>query len=318
VYKRQKELLQAHTQSNLYSEAIVRQEVKKQVSLLYYQMLVLQEKKKLLQKTDSLYRIFFEKQQQRFKAGDANILEKTAAEVQLMQVKNQLELLDTDFKIVEEQFGKLLQSDVRYIPVAEKTKIRTVKEPDLSAIPNLPVIKLKEQQQQIAAKEIEVVKSKSLPQLNIGYTNQSIIGIQNINGTDKNYTAANRFSSALVGVNIPLFNKANKARLAAGKTTVAVTKAEYESSVLQQQSVLQTLLLRKQKNESQLRYYENTGLPQAKIITDNANIQYANGAINYLEWIMLTNQSISIQAEYINAIGEWNNSIIELNSYLNN
>lgn len=318
VYKRQKALLQAHTQYDVYNEAIIKQELKKQVSLLYYQMLVLQEKKKLLQKTDSLYRIFFEKQQQRFKAGDANILEKTTAEVQLMQVKNQLELLDTDFKIVQEQFGKLLHTDVLYIPAPEKAAISSIKEPDPTAITGLPAIKLKEQQQLIAAKEIEVIKSKSLPQLNVGYTNQSIIGIQNINGTDKNYTATNRFSSALLGLNIPLFNKANKARLAAGKTNIAVTKAEYENSVMQQQSVLQALLLRKHKNETQLRYFENTGLPQASTITEHANIQFSKGAINYLEWIMLTNQSISIQSEYINAIAEWNTTIIELNAYLNN
>jgi cobalt-zinc-cadmium resistance protein CzcA len=200
----------------------------------------------------------------------------------------------------------------------EKIKISTANEPVLAAITNLPAIKLKEQQQLISAKEIEVIKSRSLPQVNIGYSNQSIIGIQNINGADKNYTAANRFSSALLGLNIPLFNKANKARLAAGKTSIAITQADYESSVLQQQSLLQTLLLRKQKNESQLKYFENTGLPQAKTITDNANIQFTNGAINYLDWIMLTNQSISIQAEYINAVAEWNTTIIELNAYLNN
>jgi cobalt-zinc-cadmium resistance protein CzcA len=318
VYKRQKELLQAHTQSYLYNEAVIKTELKKQVSFLYYQMLVMLEKKKLLQQTDSLYRIFFEKQQQRFKAGDANILEKTAAEVQLAQVNNQLQQLDTDVKMTEEQFSSLLNTAIRYVPVSENAKISMSLFPDLSVIPAFPLIKLKEQQQQIATKEVEVAKTKNLPQLNIGYTNQSIIGIQNINGLDKNYAAGNRFSSALLGVNIPIFNKANKARIDAAKVNTTAAKADYENSVKQQQSVLQTLLLRKQKNEQQLKYYEMTGLNQSKIITENADKQFANGAINYLEWIMLTNQAINIRAEYINAIAEWNTTIIELNTYLNN
>ena len=276
------------------------------------------KKKQLLIRTDSLYRIFFEKQQQRFKAGDANILEKTAAEVQLMQINNQLQQLATDFTMLQEQFSNLLNTATVYVPVPEKLKMTVKQLPDLSAVAKYPAIKLKAYQQEIVNKEIAVAKTKSLPQLNVGYTNQSIIGIQNINGVDKNYAAGNRFSSALLGVNIPLFNKANKARVDAGKANAAVAKADYESSVHQQSAILQTLLLRKQKNESMLQYYENTGLNQAKIITDNANIQFSNGAINYLDWIMLTNQAINIRAEYINAVTEWNSTIIELNAYLNN
>jgi cobalt-zinc-cadmium resistance protein CzcA len=281
-------------------------------------MLVLQEKRNLLQQTDSLYRIFFQKQAQRFNTGDANILEKTAAEVQLAQVNNQLQQLATEFAMVQQQFSSLLNSSNRFIPVSQSAKTAIANVPGITAVNATPAIKLKEQQQQIAAKEIDVAKTRRLPQLNIGYSNQSIIGIQNINGIDKNYAAGNRFSSALLGVNIPIFNKANNARVNAGKTNLAAVKADYESSVLQQQSVLQTLLLKKQKSESQLQFYENTGLKQAAIISGNANIQFSNGAINYLEWIMLTNQAINIRAEYINAIAEWNHAVIELNTYLNN
>ena len=232
-----------------------------------------------------------------------------------MQVQSQLSQLDTDYKIVQVQFGRLLNSTVTFIPADDKVKIDFAQKPDAA---NYPAVKLKAQQQSIPLKEIEAIKTKNLPQFSVGYTNQSISGIQNVNGVDKTFTGANRFSAASLGLNIPLFNKANKARMAAGKINYTVAKTEYEDVLKQYESTIQQLLLKKEKQESQLDYFERAALVQAKTITDNANLQFANGAINYLEWIMLTNQAISIKAEYITAINEWNNTIIELNAFANN
>jgi cobalt-zinc-cadmium resistance protein CzcA len=318
VYKKQREVLQALTQTQLLNETVVKAELKKQVTVLFYEMLVLQEKKKLLQQTDSVYNIFFQRQEQRLKAGDANILEKTAAETQLQQVRNQLVLLNEDYKVLQIQFAALLNAGTLYEPVKTGIKFLLPSTPGAEEVAAFPSLKIKEQEQQTALKEVDYLKTKNLPQFNAGYINQSFVGVQNINGVDKSFTAANRFSSAMLGLNIPLFNKANKARIAAGNVTALALQAEYSTLLKQQQALLQTLLVKKQKNESLLQYYLQTALPQAKIITDNANLQFASGTINYLEWIMLTNQTVSIRTGYINAINEWNITAIELNAYLNN
>ena len=190
--------------------------------------------------------------------------------------------------------------------------------PDTSSAALFPSVKLKEQQQNIALQEIEVNKTKSLPQLSLGYFNQSIIGLQNINGVEKNFTASNRFSAAQIGISIPIFNGANKAKIAAAKTNYSATQVEYEDSLTQQKSIIEQLQLRFQKNKAALDYFEKSALKQAGILSENAQMQFQNGAINYIEWIMLMNQSIAIQSEYINAIHEWNHTIIELNSFRNN
>src|SRR6185437_10445302 len=107
----------------------------------------------------------------------------------------------------------------------------------------------------IALQEIEVNKAKSLPQLSFGYFNQSITGMQNINGVEKNFTAANRFSAAQIGVNIPIFNGANKAKIAAAKTNYSSTQVEYEESLTQQKSIIEQLKLKYQKNLQALDYF---------------------------------------------------------------
>jgi cobalt-zinc-cadmium resistance protein CzcA len=279
---------------------------------------MLQKKKELLIKTDSLYTIFVQKQQQRFKAGDAGILEKTAAETQQMQIASQLSQLSVEYKIVQLQFSRLLNTSNTFIPVGDKLKIEPQQNFGSVAVNVYPIVKLKAQQLNISLKEIAVGKTKKMPLLSMGYTNQSIAGIQNISGVDKKYTAYDRFSSALIGLNIPLFNKANKAHVAAGKLNYNIAAKEYEEVLKQHESLLQQLLLKKENAENQLLYFEKAALVQAKTITYNANLQLANGAINYLEWIMLINQSVSIQAEYINAVHGWNITIIELQAYFNN
>jgi cobalt-zinc-cadmium resistance protein CzcA len=317
VYKKQRLLLEAYTQSNLLNENAIKFELKKQVTFLYYQMLAMEEKIIILRYADSLFSDFLQRQELRLKAGDANILEKTAAETQRMQVANQLQQLEGDFKIVQVLFAKLLNSTVFYLPEKEKLRMPFVQLPDTSMAGSMPAVKIKQQQQNIVLQEIEVNKTKSLPQLSFGYFNQSIIGLQNINGTEKNFTASHRFSALLVGVNIPIFNSANKARIAAGKTNYTAVQLEYEEALIQQKSMMQQLLLKYQKNQQALDYFEKGALRQAGILAENANLQLNNGAINYMEWILLINQSIGIKSDYINAIMEWNNTIIELNSFTN-
>lgn len=318
VYKKQKAFFQALTQTHLYNESLVKTELKKQVTGLYYQMLILQGRKQLLMQADSLYAAFNDRQQQRFKAGDANILEKTSAETQLMQVRNQLALLEADYLSLQVQFGALLHTSTLYQPVKTGMQFMLPKDPDASMAASFPSLRIKAQEKEAANREIAYWKTKGLPQFSIGYTNQSFAGIQNINGVDKTYTGSDRFSSAMLGLNIPLFNRANKARIAAGRSTVSALQSEYEALLKQQETHLQTLLLKKQKNEQLLKYYTSSALPQAKLIADNANQQFASGAISYLDWIILTNQAIGIRAEFINAVSEWNATMIELNVYLNN
>jgi cobalt-zinc-cadmium resistance protein CzcA len=71
------------------------------------------------------------------------------------------------------------------------------------------------------------------------------------------------------------------------------------------------------KNQQRVEYYETTALKNATVILQTAQQQFKNGDINYLEWVLLTNQAISIQSEYSDAVKNLNQSIIEINSLTN-
>ena len=72
-----------------------------------------------------------------------------------------------------------------------------------------------------------------------------------------------------------------------------------------------------QKYAQAVAYYENTALPNADKIARTANNQFLGGDINYLEWVLLMNQAITVRSEYIDALRNLNNTTIQLKNYLN-
>jgi len=317
VYRKQRAFYQAQTKSNQFGEEERRLQLKKEVTALYYQLLVMQEKKSLLLQADSLFSSLLLRQEQRFRAGDINVLEKTTAETQRMQLAAQLEQLQADQASLQVQFSTLLNNGNLYTPVYGNAKATLLHLPESQELTQHPFLKNKMQQQEIALREIDVQKAKLLPQLSLGYSNQSIRGLQNVNGQDKFYDAGSRFSSLIVGVNIPVFATATKARIAAGKYLAEAAQADYNEALRQQQTALQQLILQYNKCGKLLQYYEQSALRQAKLLREHGTLQLSNGAISAIEWMLLMNQSIQMQADYFNLLNEWNAIVIELNSYQN-
>ena len=63
-------------------------------------------------------------------------------------------------------------------------------------------------------------------------------------------------------------------------------------------------------------WYEEAALKSAETILSAATQQFVNGEINYLDWVVLINQAVSIQSQYIDVIKNLNESINHIN-YLN-
>ncbi len=106
--------------------------------------------------------------------------------------------------------------------------------------------------------------------------------------------------------------------------TKLILKINQQISENSYRSGLQTLrtryvqaLYQYNKNLQAVNYYETAALMNADIIIQTADKQFINGDINYLDWVLLTNQAITIQSEYIDTIRDLNNSIIEINSFIN-
>ena len=157
-------------------------------------------------------------------------------------------------------------------------------------------------------------KSRLFPDLQLGYYNMSMKGT----GADNTvYSGSTRFQSLQLGIGIPLFFGAQKAKINASKIGSNIAENNYTWELKSLETNYQALISQYQTNQTALSYYENTALKNAQLITEASNKQFARGELNYLEWVMLNNQAISIRSAYIDATRNMNETVIQINYLLN-
>jgi cobalt-zinc-cadmium resistance protein CzcA len=313
VYARQKALLKEEFLGSKIAVSVKESELKRDVSELYNTLSYLLEKKKLLIGINSIYSEFLNKANLRFQKGESNVLEKATAENQQGQIAIQLKQLQQDIEIAEIQFQLVLNTSTLFISAEENFK-RRFSDITISDLEQSPRIQFLQQLKQIASANTQFQKSKLSPDLIFGYNNTSIRGT---GADDKYYSASKRFHAVQVGVGIPLFNSAQKARINASKVNESIADNSYLIGFQTLQKEKETALIDYQKFLQTANWYEQTALKSAETISSTATKQFINGDINYLEWVMLTNQSVTIKSQYLDVIKSLNEAINQLN-YLNN
>ncbi len=314
VYAKQKSVLNEEWKSSVLNIAIKQNDLKKDVTQVFYELIYLEGKKTLLQHIDSVYVVFLKNAEMRFNKGESNLLEKTTAETQRGQVNQQLKQLEQDYSIVQLQLKLLLNSNTDFVPTEKSKKIEVTTISDTSMIKQHPLITQLKQQEQIGISKFKLERSKLLPDLFISYNNMSMRGF---GADEKLYNASTRFQSAQVGIGLPLFFGSQKSKITALKINKDVAENNYLAGLKRLQSEYQQALLIYKKNLQTVAYFEDTALKNAEIILTIANKQFSNGDINYLEWVLLINQSVSIQSDYLDSVKGLNQSIIQLNALTN-
>jgi cobalt-zinc-cadmium resistance protein CzcA len=312
VYARQKALLNEEWKSSVLNVGVQEVQLKKQVTQVFYTLVYLQQKKELLQKNDSIFSEFLNKTTLRFNKGESNILEKTTAENQRVQIALQLLQLEQDVELLQLQFQLLLNTTTVFVPDENEVLQNNFSESDTTLLSSHPAMQFWKQQQQIAIVNTKLERSRLAPDITFGY---NIMGMKGTGADNIIYNSTPQFQSGQIGLGIPIFTGSQKARINAAKTNEIVTANEYEMNLQNFENAYQSAFLQYQKFEETVLYYESTALKNAEIITTTANQQFLNGDINYLEWVLLLNQATTIQSDYIEAVKNRNNVIAELNFY---
>lgn len=307
VYSNQKKALNENYQLALAQARLTEQQLKAEVRQQFYETVYLYEKRKLLQYADSIYGLFYDKAALRLKAGESNILEKATAQTQRQQVANQLSLLESDIDIALQQFNLLLNDSISYMPHAEAALAEGSILTDTAGIEQLPSVALSQHQARAAEWQWRTEKAKLLPDFLVGYNNQSL----------KPDYANQRFSYVNAGIGIPLFSGAQSARAAASKTEWQRLEKNTQLVKQQARTELLTAQQRIHKFARSLQYYQSQAIPNAQLIVATADKQFVNGEIDYLQWTLLINQTISIRNEYIDAVNSYNQSVTALQKITN-
>jgi cobalt-zinc-cadmium resistance protein CzcA len=312
-------LYKAELQSSQLQQQATANEIKAQVQYWYYQLQYLQTTKKQLQSLDSLYNDFVSAAALRYKTGETNLLEKTTAETKRGQLSLLLKQNETDFATAYNSLKMLMNTSEDFTidnngnfqPLVLSSSF------DTTLIANNPSLKVLYQQAVIAEQNKKVETASTLPDFNVGYFNQSLIGVQNINGADVNFDGSKRFQGFNVGISIPItfFSNASKVKSLDYKQQALQKEADNGKLILQSQ--LQNAFQQYNQNLSQYNYYKSIALPNAEIIISTAKVGFKSGDIGYIEYLQALQTATDVQLSYLQSVNQINQSIININFLIN-
>lgn len=313
VYLNQHKLIQAQIKSKECQLKGSQLDIATQVKQVYHQLSYLYSKQKLLREQDSLYSGFMRAAELRAKSGETNQLEMITARSQSLEIKDQLRQVTADIGIYNRKLQVLMNTDSP-IHTADTVLAQIIFKPsaDSVQISNNPSWGYILQQVDISTTEKKLERSKMMPEFSVGYVSQTMSGTQDINGIPRTFGLNERFTGIQAGVAIPLWFTPNLAKLKAAKLNenIARTNAEYYSKSLW--DGYRTLMDEASKYLGSIDYYEKQALPEAILIIEQSTRSYKAGALDYLDYVLSLNRALSIKQNYLDALNNYNQTIINL------
>ncbi len=318
TFSKQRKLAEANTQNAVFQQKITQNELVFQVKTAYNFALFTKAQNILFLYQDTIINNFLKMSELRFKTGETNSLEKNIAKSQSLEVKNMLLVNENDQKAAKIKLQTLLNTNDNIEPSEKLIKRDFNILQDTSKVNENPVLKAFQYQIEISKLSQSVEKSRLLPDFSIGAFSQTLTGYQQKQDRTETYYGTNtRFNAVVLGVSVPIFAKAQKARFRATKVQQQFAQAnyEYQKRTLQGQyaQTIQNFL----KFQSNLNYYEQTALPMSVEIIKTSEKLFKSGSINYIEYLAGFTNALSIQKNYLDALYQYNQQVYLIEFLLN-
>lgn len=312
LLRSQKALADARIAGAEAESRVTRQELAFQVKAAYYELVYLRTLHRELIRQDSLLTTVVRAAGVRRRTGEGSLLEQTAAEVEARQIRMTLLQNRADQQIESRRLQTLFGTDQLPQIADSVLTARALRLPDSAALTLNPELALLRQQIEIARRETAVERSRLKPDYSFNVVNQSLRGIQTINGADRFYTGVDRFTYGQVGISIPIVAKPLRARVRAAELGQQRTEAQWTARRRNLEGAFAELLQTYQKNRETLTYYEESALPQAALIRQQADRSYRAGEIGYIELFQNLRTASTLQTSYLAALNDLNQTIIHL------
>ncbi|NRF41175.1 CusA/CzcA family heavy metal efflux RND transporter [Pedobacter foliorum] len=312
LFKNQRNLYDAQIKGAEISVAVTQNELTYQVENTYMQLAYFVALKDLYQSQDSLYSYFVKAASLRYETGETNLLEKTTAETQYNEVRNQMSKNESDILAYTSELQRLLNTQEPIEIVKGQFKQAEWNIATGTSVSANPQLALQKQQIEIADKALGVEKARSGPDFTVGYFNQSIIGIHNVNGQDLYFNGGKRFQGVQAGVAIPLFFKPFSSRIKAAKIEKQVSESQYDLFQTNLQGEYNKANQELLKNSRSIDYYKKSALPNTNLILKQSQIAFQNGEIGYVEYLQGLRTYSETNFSYLQAINQYNQSVYTL------
>jgi heavy metal efflux system protein len=301
----------ATTQSKQIEAEITERELVHRIRLAYAEWVFLNAKAAQLQTQDSILQNFVRAAAIRVRTGESSALEKLVADNHLAENRHlqQQNVADIATKLAHLQ---LLTNAKTPLSILPENFVKHSLSNTYDAQKN-PIAQLYRQQITVQAQATAVEKARLLPDFLVGYYNTSLIGVQNVKGVDKNFNSFDRFHYVQMGVAVPIFTKAQRARVAASEMEKQVVETETAYQIRQIEGQIAETQQQLAKYQTAIDFYEKTALPTANTILQRAQTAFRAGEIGYIEYLSALKQVNETRLKSLEAIRDFNSTVLLLN-----
>lgn len=312
-YGARRKLLIENSNLSQLKAGVTKQEITFNIRQSWNAILYYSELNKMLARQNSLMQKFVRSASLRFDTGETNSLEKTTAVVKQQELEQKIKQNAAMIQVEKSKIRTFLSrkedfvvSDTAFVALPSMAVL------DSTLVKQNPNLKLAVQQVNVAEASRKVEKAALLPDLTAGYFIQSFKGSQEVNGEAVSYDGSLQFQGFSVGISLPIFAGSSISKIQASKTHIEMQQknADYLQSQLVNQHEQQLQQL--QTFQSLIDFYKQTALPNADLITKNSGKAYMNGDISYVEYVQGLETALDIRTNYINAVNNFNQTVINL------
>lgn len=304
IYKARKILLEEQSKYNQLVLSQSQLQIKRSIEQVYYQLWYLQERRNLFLRLDSIYSSLYDAARLRVRTGEAAGLDSIAAEVRMRELETQITQFTSDIIIQQQSLRQLTGSSTDvFNETRPLAKLSLTVYP--AVIDNHPQLRLQQQNITIAEADLRLQRQSRYPDFEGRFFSQRLYGVKN------------PYSGFSVTALVPIFTKGYRKRIEAAEIERFIQQRQLELERLSLNTAYLQAIQHVQRARASLNFYETTGLRQAEAIVNAASLAYRSGEISFAELSLYLAQALEIQRNYIDALNEYNQSVIEANFYIN-
>lgn len=310
VYSARRSLLKSETSAAQSRLAVSENELRREVSLAFYDLLYAQDVLHIYARQDSIYKKFNRVAEAKLGSGETGRLEQMNA-IRLKQENDiKSDIAQRDFLTAQLQLMKWLNTDTLVIPLATTTNELIFAD---HFIADVPLLALAKSQEEVANRQLKLEKRNGLPTFSVGASVQTVIKGFNPYNIDRSAYGGGNFMGFSVGVNIPLAFGAQKAQVKAARKEVEMAQL----NVRNQEYVLRKTYDAAYNNyvsaHKAYNYYQKIGVPQAREMERISKVSYEYGQIGYVELMQNLQSALEVWKDFADATRQYNKAIVELN-----
>ena len=311
LYVARRRQLKAETSAERSRADMVRAQLGADVASLYWQMVYQGEMIKILQRHDNMLARYESVATKRYEAGETRQVESLSARRMRMENSQELSSARSELAALQRQMVALLGTDRVMLP-AEDSLVMLSGNGISYNFSQTAEGRYANDRIAVADRAVGVAKNGYAPTLSLSLRNQLVLSSWNPYDTDRSKFSGGNFMGFEVGVGVPIFYGATKARVKAAKKEREIAELEMRQTELQRNQEYAAGLARLETARQKAEFYLGKGADNMSEMMRIGSVEYENGEISYIEYMDIMQNAIDADIRRADAVNGYNQAVVSL------